>query len=174
MKTPIQSAVILLAISGAARAAPFENLNFELAHTNTVTPSLLPTAPGQGTGPVTDLLPGWQLLRDGQPITTMDYNNSGTFEQRDFLSVIGPEITALFPFEGRYYVSFFPTGPWSIRFDTTSRNSCECATALFPVPSRAIHRQRQWSGRLAIPPSFYRLHSTHRVCGCIHVCRPDG
>lgn len=70
--------------------APFENLGFEAAPTYAVIPAEPPAFPRQGTGPVSDLLPGRQILRDGTPVTIMDYNNTGTFERRNFLSLTHP------------------------------------------------------------------------------------
>ena len=51
---------LLMAVAGVAqlRAAPFENLNFELADTSTL-------PPGRQIGPVRDLLPGWELRFSG-------------------------------------------------------------------------------------------------------------
>jgi hypothetical protein len=93
-----------LLIFGAIHVTPaqFVNLGFEDARTNSVTPSLNPGYPGEGRGAVSDLLPGWRLLQNGQPLTTMDYNNLGrTFEVRDYQSVIGPPGFGI-PSEGQF------------------------------------------------------------------------
>ena len=69
------SALALLSVCAAlAKAAPFENLGFDLANTNslTVTPGMGLT----GTGSAEDLLPGWQLFKGGIPQTTLGLNLS--------------------------------------------------------------------------------------------------
>src|SRR5438552_848923 len=92
--------------AATAGAAPFQNLDFEGARTNSLTPASVQVYPDQATGPVSDLLPGWQLLHDGQPVTTMDYNNLGTLFPLDTISLIGPAERILPHIEGRYLLSF--------------------------------------------------------------------
>jgi hypothetical protein len=60
-------------------AAPFQNLGFDEANTNTTQFSEYPPdfgfrPPFRGFGPTEDLLPGWQLFRGNQPEVTMGYD----------------------------------------------------------------------------------------------------
>ena len=54
-------------------AAPFQNLGFDDANTNNI--SLTQTESGViGSGPVTDLLPGWQLLKGTNAVSTLGFD----------------------------------------------------------------------------------------------------
>src|SRR6266446_4360871 len=76
MKTYIPFLVLTLTMD-LIRAAPFRNLGFDDATTNS---TILSTyqypglAAPQGMGPTVDLLPGWQLSYAGANLTTMGYN----------------------------------------------------------------------------------------------------
>jgi len=73
-----------------ARADLFQNLNFEEARTDRVVVDEFGffKEQGEGTGPVSDLLPGWQLLRNGESLDTMHYNDPG----EDFFSLDRPSL----------------------------------------------------------------------------------
>ncbi len=64
---------LILVLSAVwASAASFQNLGFDLANTNTLTAQ--PGTPLRGTGPTTDLLPGWELFKGSTPQATLGLN----------------------------------------------------------------------------------------------------
>jgi len=65
--------LVLLSANGIA--APFRNLDFEEANTNSTffLPSGLPSF-YEGVGPVADLLPGWKLFHGTNQLDTVGYN----------------------------------------------------------------------------------------------------
>ena len=68
-------------------AAPFRNLDFEEANTNSTR---------EGSGPITDLLPGWQIYEGTNVVGTIGYNyrplgiGYGTLIPRDQATNYGP------------------------------------------------------------------------------------
>lgn len=66
---------LLLLVTRVVQGGEFINLDFELANTNTS--QMFPTTLGfvYGSGPVSDLLPGWQLSRGGTNETLLFFNN---------------------------------------------------------------------------------------------------
>jgi hypothetical protein len=83
-----------------AQAAPFENLGFDLANTNTLSPA--PGSPLRGTGPTEDLLPAWQLLRGTTPQPTLGFNLS--LSTLGYATLISADQSDFFGFnvEGKY------------------------------------------------------------------------
>lgn len=58
-----------------AGAAPFQNLGFEQVNTNAIAWDRAPIfAPPRGNGPAADLLPGWELFRGSERVSTIGYN----------------------------------------------------------------------------------------------------
>lgn len=72
MKTGLSFTAIALAANVVAHAAPFQNLGFDDAKTNSL--SVDPGPVLRGTGPTEDLLPGWALTKGVSPQSTMGLN----------------------------------------------------------------------------------------------------
>lgn len=93
---------ILLLVIGAIQvaAAPFQNLNFDAANTNTLT--VQPGPIFRGTGPAEDLLPGWALARGATPQPTLGLNLS--LLSPGYATIISADQSELFdiPVEGAY------------------------------------------------------------------------
>jgi hypothetical protein len=99
----------LISIS-LARSAPFQNLDFEMARIESLTP-----VPGFGfeyQGPTEDLLPGWQLFFGTEPRATLGFNLSGDAfdDQRVKLVSENPDPNGRRgnPLEGKYSLFFWP------------------------------------------------------------------
>ena len=76
----VSKAMLVAAIATqawAVSAAPFRNLRFDEANTNT-TQFFMPSDPSlpspEGVGPPEDLVPGWQLLNGTNPVSFVGYN----------------------------------------------------------------------------------------------------
>jgi hypothetical protein len=74
--------VVVVAIQPwAVSAAPFRNLGFDEANTNT-TQFFIPSDPSlprpEGVGPPEDLVPGWQLIYGSNPVSFVGYNLART------------------------------------------------------------------------------------------------
>ena len=69
--------VVVAMQSWAVCAAPFQNLGFDEANTNT-TQFFIPSDPSlprpEGVGPPEDLVPGWQLISGTNPVSFVGYN----------------------------------------------------------------------------------------------------
>jgi hypothetical protein len=72
MRQRISILLLLAAWPILAHAAPFQNLGFDQARTNTLSPDPGPIL--RGIGPTEDLLPNWELTRGGIPQPTMGLN----------------------------------------------------------------------------------------------------
>jgi hypothetical protein len=69
--------LLLLLASLPVLSAPFQNLNFEQARTNSLTPiPTLAADSGLAMGPAADLLPGWQVFQGTKLLTSIGYNLS--------------------------------------------------------------------------------------------------
>jgi hypothetical protein len=93
---------LFLLFSLSAFAQPFRNLGFEEAVTN-ITEAVEPFRPGVGYGPISDLLPGWQVRLESSRTGTNNVERIG-------LNVrLGTDIVSLYqagpedPFEGDYF-----------------------------------------------------------------------
>jgi hypothetical protein len=107
MKIPILA--VILFSSSLARSAPFQNLDFEMARTNSLTLSPLSTVDYEG--PTADLLPGWQLFFGTQPRVTLGFNlGADPFaEQRvSLVSSDAPFGSPGEPLKGKYGLFFWP------------------------------------------------------------------
>jgi hypothetical protein len=87
--------------------APFRNLGFDEAITDNVT--FNPQFPGTGVGPISDLLPGWDLLYGTTPLSSIginlftgEPNYASLFDRNNDYQAI--------PVEGRYALGLTP-GP---------------------------------------------------------------
>lgn len=94
--------LLITTMAASLSAAPFENLDFEKANTNSLTPLELRFSPGAGFGTSTDLLPGWQLFKGNREITLMSFNGSFWFGPT-LQSIVDRNYNEGTPaFEGRY------------------------------------------------------------------------
>jgi hypothetical protein len=98
----------IILVVATAKGAPFQNMNFESANTN----SLMPF-PGFGFdygGPTSDLLPGWQLFLGTQMVTSIGFNLSDDAYGRVGATMVSSEPPYWPPFgapiEGKYSVAF--------------------------------------------------------------------
>jgi PEP-CTERM motif len=89
--------LLILTVVGQLNAAPFQNLDFEQATTNTLT--IVPMS-SSGFGPISDLLPAWQGFDGNRPLSTIGYNVSLAYNP---VLLFGPEdhVTVI---SGRYSV----------------------------------------------------------------------
>jgi hypothetical protein len=77
--------------AGGLFAEPFPNLDFERANTNNIS-----YANGIGSGLVADLLPGWQLLFNGIPQTSVQFDpnpqglGSGSYDAPSLVVIANP------------------------------------------------------------------------------------
>ncbi|MCI0532226.1 MAG: hypothetical protein L0Y74_09820 [candidate division Zixibacteria bacterium] len=111
----IVSLMAFFSISTVIHSAPFQNLDFESARTNSLTLSPLSTFDYEG--PTADLLPGWQLFFDSEPITSVGFNFSADpfLERRvSMISSEGPNSLLGNPIEGKYSPVFWPGEPFSL------------------------------------------------------------
>jgi hypothetical protein len=73
----VPTSLVLFFLCFSSVGAPFRNLGFDEANTNTTQFFTIPDSgfpPLQGFGPPQDLVPGWQLYDGTNPITSVGYN----------------------------------------------------------------------------------------------------
>ena len=99
--------VAVLYLSAVTHAAPFQNLDFESARTNSLTQSM--DFFFDYYGPTTDLLPGWQVFHGTQAVTTAGFNLTpvGKFTYATLASSAPPNFGELpAAIEGKYSLWF--------------------------------------------------------------------
>src|SRR5438445_105573 len=100
---PAAKLSILLLAAGRLDADPFVNLGFEQANTKAV------SIPGPGVqggyGPTSEMLPGWELLRNGKPVQQVGLDQKslafGEAGGATLLTDTGG-VFPLFPTEGKF------------------------------------------------------------------------
>lgn len=97
MKTVGLLLFLVVSASTSVVAAPFQNLNFEQANTNSVGFSN-PLAPLDLFGPSTDLLPGWQMSRGTNLLTSIGFNRISLA----FVDIGGVSLNSQDPIEGKF------------------------------------------------------------------------
>jgi hypothetical protein len=89
--------------------SPFINLDFEMVDTNTTRFTDFNGLYSVGYGPIEDLLPGWQLVYQGDPMPQIAYNGTGTPLERGWAGIISRETYRSF--------GIFNQGEHSLFFD---------------------------------------------------------
>src|SRR4030095_7179667 len=94
-------------ISLTTEGAPFQNLGFDEATTNNV--SFNPEIPGTGVGPISELLPGWDLFWGTRHLGGLGYNQ--VTAGLNYASVYDTNSPYLhYPVDGLYSLGLVP-GP---------------------------------------------------------------
>ena len=78
---------LAVALSGDAFAQPFQNLGFEEANTDNLALTTSPDGPS-GSGPISDLLPFWQLFQGRTPVTALNLNVTPVAGPYVYLSLV--------------------------------------------------------------------------------------